>query len=555
MVIRCERCSTTYELDESLLAATGSEVQCTKCQHVFTAFPPRSPGRTLAGVPAQPQPEPEASPAPAASPAPRRAPPSTPATQPSPPRPAGSPATAQASSAGRANGGAPPKAVRTTAPSIYRPQASAVPGGSAASNRGPVLKRDTVGSFEARLRWSARWRWLAPVAAVGVVAILVGAWALLGRRGDAGAERIRAESLALVALDDAASVDEAVSRLSAVVKKRPKLRSAAADRALALVVRAAGLAEEAEALSVRAGVARDERERAHREQFQGWQESERAASAEAQILEPEVRAREEKTRAASSGAREQLAILQAEAGETPEVVRAQALLHALGGERDRLHRLVRLAREKGVRDPWVDLADGWGDARDPDRGARERALVKLGAVAAARPDLVRGRYLLARAQLSLGRKADALATVEGVLAANPKHEGAKRLREELTAAPATQPPPPPQPQPLSEGAPPPAKPAPQVRKIVPQPGTAGSAAAASGSRPPAPAASPAVVPQTAPPAEPTPAEREPSAIPSPPPAAPPSGAPSDTSPPAAAPAAPAPRPRVTPSPLPSDAGG
>ncbi|HET7825361.1 MAG TPA: zinc-ribbon domain-containing protein, partial [Anaeromyxobacter sp.] len=47
MVIRCERCSTLYELDEALLAPGGSQVQCTRCQHVFTAFPPRAPGRTL----------------------------------------------------------------------------------------------------------------------------------------------------------------------------------------------------------------------------------------------------------------------------------------------------------------------------------------------------------------------------------------------------------------------------------------------------------------------------------------------------------------------------
>ena len=41
LVIRCERCSTLYELDEALLAPDGSPVQCTRCDHVFTVRPPR----------------------------------------------------------------------------------------------------------------------------------------------------------------------------------------------------------------------------------------------------------------------------------------------------------------------------------------------------------------------------------------------------------------------------------------------------------------------------------------------------------------------------------
>ncbi len=139
---------------------------------------------------------------------------------------------------------------------MYRPQTSSIPSGSQPVSRSPVLKRDTVGTFEARLRWSARWRWLAPLLLVVVVALAGGAWTLLSRRGDVGAERIRAEALALVALDDGANVEEAISRLTAIVKRRPKLRAAAADRALALVIRAAQLGEEAEALSARAAVAR-----------------------------------------------------------------------------------------------------------------------------------------------------------------------------------------------------------------------------------------------------------------------------------------------------------
>ena len=40
MVITCEECNTRFNLDESLLKETGSKVQCTKCKHIFVAYPP-----------------------------------------------------------------------------------------------------------------------------------------------------------------------------------------------------------------------------------------------------------------------------------------------------------------------------------------------------------------------------------------------------------------------------------------------------------------------------------------------------------------------------------
>ncbi|MDX2015250.1 MAG: zinc-ribbon domain-containing protein [Myxococcaceae bacterium] len=42
MLISCEKCATTYVLDEKLIPASGAAVQCTRCSHVFTAFPPRT---------------------------------------------------------------------------------------------------------------------------------------------------------------------------------------------------------------------------------------------------------------------------------------------------------------------------------------------------------------------------------------------------------------------------------------------------------------------------------------------------------------------------------
>ena len=44
MLIRCEKCSTLYELDEKLLPRHGAPVQCSKCQHVFKAYPSSEQG-------------------------------------------------------------------------------------------------------------------------------------------------------------------------------------------------------------------------------------------------------------------------------------------------------------------------------------------------------------------------------------------------------------------------------------------------------------------------------------------------------------------------------
>jgi predicted Zn finger-like uncharacterized protein len=54
--IRCERCATTYELDERRLPTHGALVKCTRCDHVFRAAPPaaaeaRGAGPTRADEP------------------------------------------------------------------------------------------------------------------------------------------------------------------------------------------------------------------------------------------------------------------------------------------------------------------------------------------------------------------------------------------------------------------------------------------------------------------------------------------------------------------------
>jgi pilus assembly protein FimV len=42
MILTCQKCSTSFNLDETLLKATGSKVRCSLCQNIWVAFPPET---------------------------------------------------------------------------------------------------------------------------------------------------------------------------------------------------------------------------------------------------------------------------------------------------------------------------------------------------------------------------------------------------------------------------------------------------------------------------------------------------------------------------------
>lgn len=47
MIITCNECSTSFNLDDSLVKANGSRVRCSVCKNIFTAYPlPRKPEQT-----------------------------------------------------------------------------------------------------------------------------------------------------------------------------------------------------------------------------------------------------------------------------------------------------------------------------------------------------------------------------------------------------------------------------------------------------------------------------------------------------------------------------
>ena len=45
MILTCQKCSTSFNLDETLLKASGSKVRCSLCQNIWVAFPPETPAK------------------------------------------------------------------------------------------------------------------------------------------------------------------------------------------------------------------------------------------------------------------------------------------------------------------------------------------------------------------------------------------------------------------------------------------------------------------------------------------------------------------------------
>lgn len=442
MNIRCERCSTLYELDEALLSPQGSPVQCTRCQHVFTAYPARGPARSAGQPPGAPRAAPERTVGPSAEEAGAR------------------------------------RGVRPGGPPVYRPSPPAAPAAAPGVQRAPILKRDAVGAFESRLRWSHRLRWLVPGGAVVLALVALGAVLLLRARGGPGKEalRLRAEAMALVAQDDLDSLSRAEAALEGLAGSEPEMRAALADAALARFLRASSQDEEAGGPSARALADR---------------------------------------------AREDLRALEAEIGPDPAVRRASAVAFALAGDREAAARVARSLRSEGGYDRWAELAEALVEV-EGDAEARARGVARLQALVAKSPEMVRARYLLARAQAEGGRRQEALASLEALLAVNPRHERARRFREGLGS------------------------PGPQVEIAPPAPPLGAAASSAPASAAPAPAA-----PTPAVPSGPTSASAAPVSVPA---EAPPEGeaqtAPSQPT----APVAPAPLPVVVP-PKPAPARG
>jgi tetratricopeptide (TPR) repeat protein len=428
-----------------------------------------------------------------------------------------------------------------------------------------------MGTFEARLRSNARLRWLVPAAAGGVVILAVAGWLLLSSGVDPAAQRKHAEAMALVAQDDMASLEKAGQTFDELSRQRTGLETVVADRALAQLLLATGLVEDVSGPAER--LARKVAERDRMAALQPAPEGLAALTAEVEGLRGQVEPRQAKARALSEQAYAALKQVSGERGGEVAVARALAIYFASIGDREQSLRFIRAAPGAADRDPWIRLAEAWLDVREEGKEPRERGVSKLTTLVGNHPEIVRARYLLARTQALLGRREQAAATLDGLLAANPGHQRARRFREELVVPTAPQPAPgapaiAPRPflprapvAPIPPGAAP-VVPAPQlpaaasapagavpraplpaaVPQHVPVPAAAGQATPAAPPRPvaPAPVAAPPAKPVGPAPVGPAPARPKPAGTVPPPvvaPAQPPAPA-APATPPAAPPATP-----------------
>jgi predicted Zn finger-like uncharacterized protein len=363
--IRCGRCATVYELDERILPPAGAPVQCTRCQHVFQAFPPQAAARTLAGPP--------------------------------PPGP------------------------------------SAAPGGSPAPRRDP--RNDTLANFAAQVRRQSLWKWLGPLLLAMAVAGGYGAWAWRSRQVDPAALSSREEGAALLARDDTSSLEKAAAAFAQASRIAPRLVGARADGALARILLASGLRDDAAALEARFKSLDGERSRLEAERPAGWDRRRAEVIERMRPAKAALDALREKARALQDEAYAELRGLAREHAADPAVERALAVYYAFDGNAEQGGKLVRNARASRQADAWVDLAEAAADALGANaRNKREQAVARLGPLAAAHPELLRARMLLAAAQVDLGRRDAAVATLDSVLAANPGHDRAQRMKAGLLEA-------------------------------------------------------------------------------------------------------------------------
>ncbi len=193
MLIRCDKCTTVYELDEKLLPPQGAPVQCSKCQFVFTAYP-ASATATPADAPASPEPpRPGPAPAPPPSASPQATVPSAPAS------PASRPDSARSAPAGVPPPEAAPVEPQRTADGrpirkVTFPTAEATP----PSTPRPVITRPQArGLVSGKLVSSSALKWVIPLVLIVAIALAVIGWRILASR-QSSALRRRAEGQSLL---------------------------------------------------------------------------------------------------------------------------------------------------------------------------------------------------------------------------------------------------------------------------------------------------------------------------------------------------------------------
>jgi tetratricopeptide (TPR) repeat protein len=234
-----------------------------------------------------------------------------------------------------------------------------------------------------------------------------------------------AVTLALAARGSPASLAAAMAAVPPEARADPAWRGASANRALARLLEASALREEAS----------------------------RKPGGDADLR---------RARSLREDALDELRPLVRAAPGDPAVVRALAVYAGLGGDVEGVSRIRGGLVGQGADDPWLAFATAYAEAR-----AQPPALAAgtLASFAEAHPGILPPRISLARAQVALGRREDALATLDALLLADPDHDGAKAFKAELLA-----PPPPLDPPPVPTGDPPRGRPGILPRKGPAAPG-------------------------------------------------------------------------------------
>jgi hypothetical protein len=365
-----------YELDEKRLPAGGALVKCTRCQNVFRASPP------AADVP------------PAAPPV--------------------APLEERTAVFGFSSGATPE---RTASYASAQAPAPAAPAGPSSTRRPRVTSASPAASAR------AIWPWIV-LALVLVAAALVAMWFNSRTRPDSVAIARLVALRELVARDDRASLELAVSRAAS-----DPSGEARALQALALLWLASDARDEAAPLLPRVQALEAELLREDHARAPGWD-----------LRRDEIASRIGQARREASAIQENerrlLAAADVATAEAPgagatemAILRARALRQALLGDAA-LIATVRKAAVLDASDPWVEMALGvaTGEAGNPDvRGLRS--------VTMRHPGLLRARVLLARALHGSGREGEALRILDEVLAENGEHESAKARKAEILAPP------------------------------------------------------------------------------------------------------------------------
>lgn len=247
------------------------------------------------------------------------------------------------------------------------------------------------------------------------------------------------EGLQVLERDDDRSVEEAARLMGKAAALDPRLFQARADRALALTLLAADERDRAAGAEAVLRELEAERSRLEGEGAAGWRERQAELIGRMKPFREEIGTIRARVAQLTAEASAELEGLGRSHGGDPSVARARAMHHAFAGDREQASRVISEARAAGLSDPWLDLAEGANDLASGSEPARRQAAPRLAALAAAHPGLLRAGMLLARAQADLGDTGAAVAALDRVLAANPGHDLARRMKERLLAPPRAAP--------------------------------------------------------------------------------------------------------------------